>query len=218
MFKSSKLILAIVIFTLVFNLLFFGPLVKKAQAQLDAASTAATIAQTVNDIVQWVKDGATYLYEESLRRAWAVMWRNALRTFLSRLAYQTATWIAEGDVGKKPLFHTSTFGEFVAEVGEVTLVDTLDILAKDNGFVSFDICEPKDLDLKLAIQYSLFNERAGRGAPRCTLSEIATSWGDWADSVGRTYSSEKFLDTFRNSFSPTEAPVGIYLSLNNQLS
>lgn len=159
--------------------------------------------------------------ENLLFRAASIAYKNALRTFLSRIAYDTATRLAEGGIGKSPLFNIKSMGSFVEDVGKTTLADTMDILAKDNGFFEFDVCSPQNLDLKFAIHYSLFgnfNGRGPRGGPRCTLSQIAKSWTEWASNVGRTYSSANMLDTLRESFTPEQSDIGIYLTLDESIA
>ncbi|MCX6785711.1 MAG: hypothetical protein NTZ18_02570 [Candidatus Komeilibacteria bacterium] len=175
------------------------------------------------------------LLEESKKSAWQkikdylkqhvvdIAYKNALRTFLSHLAYDTATRIAEGGVGKSPLFNIKSMGSFLNDVYQTTLVDTLDLLARDNGFFSFDICQP-DINLSLAINYSLFgnfSEIKPRGAARCTFRQISERWGEWLStnfgSSSAFGSSENFLKSFKGAFEPAQTDVGIYLTLDSSI-
>ena len=155
-----------------------------------------------------------------LYRAGNIAYKNALRTFLSRLAYDTATRLAEGNIGQSPLFNIRNMDAFVTDVGQTTLADTLDVLASTNGFFNFDVCQPQDINLRFAIHYSLFgnfNGSGGRGAPKCTLSQMAKTWTEWRQTVGRTYSSAKFLSNLREAFKPEQNDVGIYLTVESSI-
>ncbi|HLC63729.1 MAG TPA: hypothetical protein VJK25_00060, partial [Patescibacteria group bacterium] len=168
--------------------------------------------------VKAIEEKAKKKWYDVFYRAYNVAWRNALRTFLSRMAYNAATVIAEGDYGKKPLFWQTNFSDFLGDVAETTLVDTLDFLASENGFFKFDICEPQDLDLRFAIHYSLFREGKPRGAPKCTLSQLATSWTDWANKAGSAFKdSDTFLSKFRDAFKPEQTDAGIWLTLDDSI-
>ncbi len=198
---------------------------KQTAIQQKDTQTLKIIEQEIKDTKkqqrkQWLKDTWVKLRDKVLLRSVNIAYKNALRTFLSRLAFDTATRIAEGGLGKSPLFNIKKLGSFVDEVYETTLVDTLDILAKDNGFFKFDICQPGDINLKLAIQYSLFGNFAGRGArgkPRCTFRQISERWTEWSQQVGRTFSSDNLLRTLKDSFSPVQSDVGIYLKLDSSI-
>lgn len=165
----------------------------------------------------WLLDLWRKIRDNVIIRAGKIAYKNALRTFLSRLAYDTATSLAEGDWGKSPLFSTKNMGDFLDGVYQTTLVDTLDLLAQNNGFLKFDVCEPEDLSLKFAIHYALFKERQGRGAPRCTFREIIDGWGEWVTGIGQSLSPENFLSQMKDAFKPEQTDVGIYLTLDSSI-
>ncbi len=222
----QKTIISLILFSLLF--LFFTPFVNsKVKAQtpvtdpvanaLKGKHIAIEAEESADRKVHWIKEAWDFLRDKVIIRAGKIAYKNALRTFLSRLAYDTATKLAEGDVGQSPLFNVKNMGDFLDDVYQTTLVDTLDILASDNGFFEFNVCTPPDLNLRFAIHYSLFQERAGRGAARCTLDELNQSWTDWAGNIGQTYSNEQFLDTLRDSFKPQQSDVGVYLTLDQSI-
>src|SRR3989344_5537428 len=215
--ERKKIILGLTVFIIIFNLLFFYPLsIVKAQVP-DPVQAILQPAKWVWERLKDVKEFYDKHRDFILFRAGRVAYKNALRTFLSRLAYDTATSLAEGDWGKSPLFSTKNMGDFLDDVYQTTLVDTLDVLAKDNGFFEFNLCEPENLNLKFAIHYSLFKEKAGRGKPKCTFRQITERWSEWASSVGQTFSSENFLSTMKDAFKPEQSDVGMYLTLDSSI-
>jgi len=222
--KTQRYLVKGLIAVLLFGVVTFS-LPVKVQATPD--TTLAVIAQTATTVGHWIAENATKLYENVLKRAGNIAFKNALRTFTSQIAYDTATRLVEGDWGKSPLFSTQNFGNFLQSVGETTVVDTLDVLGKTNGFMSFDVCNPQSADLKFAFSSALLsqfekdftgNERTPRAKARCSWQSIATNWDAWAKTTGRNLSTENFLKTLQNSFSPDNSQVGTFLTLQGNIA
>ncbi|MFA6460366.1 MAG: hypothetical protein WCV73_03905 [Patescibacteria group bacterium] len=169
--------------------------------------------------IQWLKDTARTIWKEGVLRAGKIAYKNALRTFLSRIAYDTATRLAEGGIGKSPLFDIKGLSALVDDVYQTTLADTLSVLASTNGFFNFDVCQPSDINLSLAIQYSLFgnfNGRGPRGAPKCTFRQISERWDEWWGSNVKD-NTQNFLQNFKAAFDPAQTDAGIYLTLDSSI-
>ncbi|GEM_PF-1031591 len=182
---------------------------------IDAQIKATKLQQKI----QWLKDLGRKIWQEGVIRAGKIAYKNGLRILLSRVAYQTATYLATGDTGKAPLFQTKGISDFLLDVADTTLADTLGLLASTNGFFQFDVCKPGDINLRLAIHYSLFgnfNGRGPRGAPKCTFREIVERWDEWQTST-RDKGADFFLGQMKNAFKPTQTDVGIYLKLDSSI-
>ena len=65
--------------------------------------------------------------------------RNVLNVVLGKLAYDTATWIASGDVGQEPLIHDKSFKEYVGDMADAAAGSAIDAFAESAGFDAADL-------------------------------------------------------------------------------
>ena len=110
---KKRLISGIVLFLLVFNLVGIGypKTTNAAWPVFDAINNA------LNKLWQaWDKFEREH---EALRKHWAaVAFKAALHNFLRQLAIDTATWIATGDEGQKPMFITEGWGAYLEKAAD----------------------------------------------------------------------------------------------------
>ncbi|GEM_PF-5565290 len=84
-----------------------------------------------------------------VQRAAKIVYKNALDYFLQRVAYDTATWLATGDKGQKPLYWDEGIGAYIRGIGDEAIGKGLDELAK--GTFGVSLCEPYNANIKLQL-------------------------------------------------------------------
>ncbi|MFC1687863.1 hypothetical protein ACFL0L_04850, partial [Patescibacteria group bacterium] len=77
-----------------------------------------------------------------------VAFKNTVRAFLNKVAYDSAVYIASGGKGQKPLFITNP-GDFITDIGDAAVGDYLDRLSVHVFGTS--LCEPIDLQTKVKL-------------------------------------------------------------------
>ncbi len=84
-----------------------------------------------------------------VERAAKIVYKNALDYFLQRMAYDTATWLATGDKGQKPLYWEEGIGAYIRGIGDEAIGKGLDELAQ--GTFGVSLCEPYNANIKLQL-------------------------------------------------------------------
>ena len=120
--NKKRFISGIVLFLLIFNLVGVG-FPKKAEAGL--ASEATQVMQARIDAVRGVFDKVWQAWEKAEakliknQKHWAaVAFKATLHQFLKSLAVDTATWVATGDKGQKPMFITQGWGAYLEDAAD----------------------------------------------------------------------------------------------------
>ncbi|RJQ31948.1 hypothetical protein C4572_01895 [Candidatus Parcubacteria bacterium] len=147
--------------------------------------------------------------QKAAKHAWAVAYKQGLSYFLHNLAYDTATWIASGGEGEKPMFITEGWGKYLADAADRAAGVFIDDFAREawnEDFATF-LCEP-DFDLKVAITMGLEKTYRRTLRPRCTLSELLNNWDN-------EINNPDFLQNFAKSFDPYGSDLGIALSAHS---
>ena len=150
------------------------------------------IAETVAKEWKWaLEEGA------------AVAYKAALKNFLNTLAYDTATYLATGEKGQKPMFITEGWGEYLKNTADNSAGTFLETLGK-KGPLKFNLCQP-DFEVQIKIGLGLLRKQRPK-APECTFSKMVKNWDE-------ALSSPTFLSDFQNMFNPWENDLGIALTL-----
>ncbi len=138
----KKRILYLILILFLSGVAFSSLPVKNAQAQFaTAATTVADIPRTLGQIADKV-----WLF---VQRAAKIVYKNSLEYFLQRVAYDTATYLATGDKGQKPLFWDQGVGAYLEQIGNEAVGSALDGIARDTFGVS--LCEPYNANIKLQL-------------------------------------------------------------------
>lgn len=136
--------------------------------------------------------------------------KNGIRTFLTKIAYDTAVWIASGDNGQKPLLYTSQWKSYLSEAGDAAIGDALQTLATENGFLNFNLCDPYSnairLQIQLGLEYTLYKPRV----PECTYTQMRQNWAKAIDDPA-------FLDNFSVAFDVAQNDLGQFITLQDTL-
>lgn len=121
-----------------------------ALAAPQAASAQVTILGSVPD----EKAGILELLRYSLVTAAKIGWKNAVRAFLERIAYNTAVWLASGAPNQRSLSPLQAIGEQLLFATDAALGEFLNGIAGYNGLVNLNICDLGSID-KLKINLIL---------------------------------------------------------------
>ena len=117
--KMKKALAFIALFGLVVQIA--GPVLLYPEIAHAGLPTFATvIAEPFRQMIDAVK--------YAIQIAGDVMFKNALRTFTAKIAYDTAVWIGSGGKGQKPLFVTKP-GRYLADAADSAAGDFLDQLS-----------------------------------------------------------------------------------------
>ncbi|MEA2089058.1 MAG: hypothetical protein U9O55_04465 [Patescibacteria group bacterium] len=129
--NKKKFISGIILFLFIFNLTGIGiAYPKKADAAVatvagQAAELASKIFGHIKDALKWswekVEKAAEWANEERKEikdHVAAVAFKATLHSFLQTLAIDTATWIATGDKGQKPMFITQGWGAYLSAAAD----------------------------------------------------------------------------------------------------
>src|SRR3989304_4147708 len=154
-----------------FALLFFiiggfvvGGLPQPAKAQwatLDIPSIGRFIWDKLKDV-----------YEKANKQIVATAFKKSLSTFLNKLAYDSAVYVASAGSGQKGLVNPFS-KEALSNLGDAVAGGFIDELAQKSGFASAlgttSLCEPADLTVKANLLLS-FKKPKEPPTPKCSLT------------------------------------------------
>lgn len=138
----------------------------------------------------------------------ALQW--AIAQTLKKLAHDTATYLATGGDGQKPLFYKEDWKEYLTNVGDKAAGGFLEEMAKDTGFEKFNICNPS-FNVRFKVGFGIVKDHDLTGVD-CTFSEMKNNWNSEIDRW-ESLKEDDFLNTAQNFFSPGQNDVGQMLSL-----
>lgn len=153
----------------------------------------------------WWMNHSWDVLEKGLEESAAVAFKKMLANFLNQLAYDTATYLATGDKGQSPMFHTDQWGNYLKNTAD----DAAGFFIEDLGrkgiwSTKFNICEP-DFAVKLKITIGL-KQMHSPYKPACTFSTIVKNWD-------KALKDPDFLPKFQDVFNPGSNDLGQALTL-----
>jgi hypothetical protein len=159
------------------------------------------LTQLLVDSLKAERELADKLEKNALAGAWKAM----LSQFTEQLAYDTASWIASGGKGQKPLFVTEGWGTYLKNAADNSVGTFIDEIDDQFGV---NLCNP-DFNVTVAIKSSLGHPNAPRQAS-CSFTRLANNW--------RTAISDaSFSFEYNNYLRSSENDIGIYLTTKSQL-
>ena len=221
---KSKFIISFILILLVFQMtgigVLFFPKDTKAQSLEDMMLVGQTAGVApglpVTDIGQKVQ-GTLDKILEVLKKAFifgtTVALRNAVMQMVQQFAYDMAVAMASAATGQEPLIFQQSMGDYfqgILEDGAGEFIGTL----SEESFkqYGFDLCAPS-LDVLLGIQYLMINENKPP-EPKCDWAQISANWEAFSD----TFKDPRdFLNHFKLSFTPSQNPINIAMTLNDRL-
>ena len=161
---------------------------------------------TIGDIPRTIMD--------TLKKAYKVVadvaFKNAIKYFMNKIAYDTATYIATGSSGQKPLFVSEGWGAYFKNVRDESYAKFF--LDLSDEVWDKDLCDPLDPLVKIKTEVSVRNVLdPNRGqAPRCSWQEIKKNLNDV-----RKMSAEELVD-FSYYFHPGGgSDIGAWLTISS---
>ena len=138
-----------------------------------------------------------------------VAYKNTVRMFLNKVAYDSAVYIASGGKGQKPLFLTNP-GNFINEVADAAVGDYLDRLS--THVFGRSLCQPIDLQTK--VKLDIFARRSVEPQlPRCSITRIGQTFSDSFEKAAQGQ-----LIEFSYEFHPEANEFGAFLSIRGDLA
>ncbi|MFH1111795.1 MAG: hypothetical protein V1712_01855 [Patescibacteria group bacterium] len=186
-----------------------------AQAQVGPLPTVEVTPMPTVELGLSIWDRLWQITQWAWEHGGAIAYRNAIRTFTSRIAYDSAVYLGSGGKGQKPLFVTKNWGAYLKDVGDSAAGDFLETLAQENGYIKFGLCEPVGLGFqapqaKLIIGLTLFDEIKPR-KPKCSLSDMQRNWKEALSDPKR------FLKNYNIVFDPKQHDLGVTLRLKQTI-
>jgi hypothetical protein len=243
--KSTNIFVRVVMLFFVLQLavpaILFYP--QKAQAQADAASTAATVTQTSLDAADRVKQEAEKVATKVESKVWtriqeglilsaSITLRNTLVSLARDAATQSYEWMTTGSWGEGPMFYDSAWGKFTDDIMTHTVgrfLENLQGMAWDE--LGFDICDPGSQQIKLNIALGLdrwANRDLKRKAPDCSWKALSENWSafyEQIETMAARFKDQPFAasmmtlqQTLDVSFDKKSSDIGVYLTLEDQLT
>src|SRR3972149_5545412 len=163
--KIKKYIAFFVLF-LIIGGFAIGALPQPAKAQW-ATIDIPTIGRSIWEILKTS-------YEKITKQLLATAFKKSLSTFLNKLAYDSAVYVAAGGSGQKSLINPFSKKAF-ENLGDAVAGGFIDELAQKTGFTDAlgtkSLCEPIDLTTKVNLLMS-FKKPAEPALPKCSLTAI----------------------------------------------
>src|SRR3990170_4890194 len=123
----------------------------------------------------WIGDKLSKVWEKMSKQMLATAFKQSLSTFLKKLAYDSAVYVASACSGQKSLVNPFK-GNYLLDLAEGATGEFIDELAQKSGFASAlgttSLCEPVDLTMKANLLLS-FKKPKEPPAPKCSLTKIA---------------------------------------------
>ncbi|MFA4871824.1 MAG: hypothetical protein WC610_02080, partial [Patescibacteria group bacterium] len=135
----------------------------------------------------------------SKRTGFAAALKTSLSAFAKTMAYETATWVASGGKGQKPLFITEGWDVYLGNAADSALGNFIDLFMR-NGF-GVDMCAP-DFNVKLAIAIGINWQKPVPA--RCHFSTIVSNWQ-------AAIANPNFSLDFNSTLRPGENSISVYL-------
>ncbi|XOU94420.1 MAG: hypothetical protein ACNFW9_06355 [Candidatus Kerfeldbacteria bacterium] len=121
-FKKKWILVGVLVFFAIQLLMPIIVMPKQANAVLGVGDTTITLG----DIPRLIWDSIS----SAIKKAGAVAFKNAVKTFANNLAYNAATGLATGEKGEKPLFTTEPL-KILEQAADIAAGDFLDSVAGD---------------------------------------------------------------------------------------
>lgn len=145
------------------------------------------------------------ILQDLAKHASAIAYKQALSSFLNRVAYDTAVWIASGNRGQKPLT-ISNWGDYLQQTGDGAIGDYLNSVSKDVFGVNLCTFSPDvQIQLQVLARRALEPKKAecplsGRGGIKENINKV------------RKLSVDDLID-FQKKLDPAANELGAFVTL-----
>lgn len=176
----------------------------------DSLMQAGQEAQSGGDKAKWSWEKFWENMKEQLKKAGSKAFGSAFSTTIKQMAYDSATYLASGGEGQKPLFFKEGWGEFLDNVGSAAAGNFIESL--NESFDGF-LCSPS-IDLKVSLGRGLASiERPAK--PNCDWSKMKNAWTNEFQKY-QDLSRADFLKKFEGMFSPGNNDISVALKVQDE--
>ncbi|MDO8668719.1 MAG: hypothetical protein Q7K65_00305 [Candidatus Buchananbacteria bacterium] len=168
------------------------------------ASQCQNVVVTENNQIHIAADSLREVEKQTWRDVLAGAWKSMLSAFSKQLAYDTASWIASGGKGQKPLFITEGIGAYLKNTADNAAGTFIDEIDKEFGV---NLCRP-NFNVELMIKTSLRGDRIKK--PTCNFTGMVKNWRS-------AITDANFNVEYSNYLNASENDIGIYLKTSSSL-
>lgn len=155
-------------------------------------------------MIQIAADDLREIQKQTWKDVIAGAWKSMLSVFSKQLAYDTASWIASGGKGQKPLFITEGIGAYLKNTADDAAGTFIDEIDKEFGV---NLCRP-NFNVELMIKTSLRGYKPRK--PSCNFSGMVNNWQS-------AINNASFSVEYSNYLNASENDIGIYLKTSSAL-
>lgn len=208
--KANSCIIIIIGIAMIFGSVFF---VARDTFAIKVPSTGTGTSVTVSDPErkqeEQTKEQEKEWYDKLLTAGGAAF-KNALGYFLNTIAIDTATYLASGDEGQKPLFYTEGWGPYLQREADNAAGHFIEGVASGMGYSG--ICTPS-FDFRIGLSLGI-KQYAKPLPPDCKFTTMMKNWETQANkSLDYMRDPAKFLDGMNAYFSPNENHFAVGLTM-----
>lgn len=178
------------------------------------AATALTAAQATSQTGMEAKTTAWDAVKITLANSAAIALLNASQYFVTRIAYDTANYVASGGKGQTPLFVTD-WKKYAENTALDAAGEALGTFTQAAGLQAFGInlCNPTAprvaLNIKLGFVYGLGLHYGNQPQPKCNWNQVSKNWDSFT-----SQSTENVLDNVGVMFTPGQSSLSSALEFN----
>ncbi|NCN07637.1 hypothetical protein GW933_03000 [Candidatus Falkowbacteria bacterium] len=154
--------------------------------------------------IQIAADDLRDIEKQTWKDTLAGAWKSMLSVFSKQLAYDTASWIASGGKGQKPLFITEGIGAYLKNTADNAAGTFIDEIDKEFGV---NLCRP-NFNVELMIKTSLRGYQPAK--PSCNFTGMVNNWRS-------AINDASFSVEYSNYLKASENDIGIYLKTSSSL-
>ncbi|MFH1142622.1 MAG: hypothetical protein V1695_02820, partial [Candidatus Uhrbacteria bacterium] len=143
------------------------------EISVEAAPVGLPVSDSPANVAQSLKDTKNNLIKKPLGIIVGGIMLDLLSFFLNRVAYDTATWIANTGSGESA-FKETNLGDYMKNLGLDVAGDAVGALSEilnETTEMEFNICDPGDPFFRAAIQLGI-RQKYQRPKPRCEFDNF----------------------------------------------
>ena len=177
---------------------------------------------------KWVWEQVEKAYDKVNGQLSSDLAYKTVEMFMNSLAYDVATYLAEGGPGGEPLFKTVPIGKSLATARDKALGEFLSELT-ELGFdeLGIDLCSPS-LELKLTLTLGLIDTEMPPRPSNCDWRKLQNNWSKFGDNVQadiikfqldpRRSGETSAIEFFKNIVSKSGTDVGAAFAISAEVN
>ncbi len=142
---------------------------------------------------------------------------NAATYLAQTIAYDTASWIADGGPAGGPLFYGKSFGDYITDVSKDALGEFVGTLSEDfTSKFGLNLCKPPSwqaINLSLALSIPDIAIPLKRPTPKCPWAQLTRNWSTAAASLSNADALANIGATFQTGGNDLSYAVALHTPL-----